>query len=89
MVKNSEDEEFSLLTSSEDNSIQLKTLPDLELKCEYYIPKKKCLTMDVCREAGKAVIGYSDGYIRVFDYKTQKVLGQFPLTNSDKSISLP
>lgn len=37
--------------------------------------------MDISVFAGMSVIGYSDGYIRVFDYQKQKFVGQFPLSD--------
>ena len=68
----------SVFTSSSD-TLHLRNRSTSELMCEFMLPKKECLCMDISQQARKAAMGYSDGTLRFVDYSEQKWAGMLAL----------
>lgn len=64
-----------ILSASSDCSIKIWELDTIEEKTEFYAPKKECLCLDYSKDFSLLFGGYSDGFVRVYDYKTFDSLG--------------
>lgn len=58
-----------LISSSTDGTVRVWDAESLEQKSEFYVPRREALCIDIYRENYKCVCGFSDGYVRFFDYE--------------------
>lgn len=58
-----------LVSSGTDGTVRLWNIDSLEQRSEFYVPRKEGLCIDVYPEGSKCVCGFSDGFVRFFDYE--------------------
>ena len=57
-----------MVSSGTDGTVRVWDGESLEQKIEFYVPRREALCIDVFRKNSKCVCGFSDGYVRLFDY---------------------
>ena len=64
-----------MVTAGGDHTVKVFDLAYNEQRTEFFTPKKECLCLDVFHSLHMIVAGYTDGYIRFFDYHENASLG--------------
>ena len=61
-------DESMIVSSALDGTVRIWDAKSLEQKIEFHVPRREALCVDIHQGSFKCVCGFSDGYVRFFDY---------------------